>query len=217
MHKYIGDGFITRNYFINSEKLQEAWGKSFNSLPKEIQVWNKEIIYRAHIVTWAANQVKHLKGDFVELGVFYGHLSNVIVNYDPSILNNRKFYLVDPWGELGESAFTNPLYNYDIFDAVKKRFSSTKNIYFIRGTVPNVLIDIEVESVALLMIDMNGHEAELAALEFFYEKMVKGGIIYFDDYGGRWGKLREVVDTFILDKPETLLTFISPNAILIKQ
>lgn len=55
-----------------------------------------------------------------------------------------------------------------------------------------------------------------------YRLKIEGLVISFvafkmiSDYGGRWSKLREVVDQFLLDKPEELLTFASPNAILVK-
>ena len=214
-----GDGFVTRNYVggFNNKKLDLAWDKSLQDLPSHIKIWVSGIKYRAHICCWAAKQVQNIPGDFVELGVFYGHLSKVITNYAPEVLNGRKFFLVDPWGNLGEKAFSNHLYNEDIFAAVKSRFEGIEQIKLVRGVVPDILLKIPVTNVALLLIDMNGYEAELAALNFFYPKMSKGGIIYFDDYGGRWSKLREVVDEFLSDKPEELLTFASPNAILIKQ
>ena len=217
--KFAGDGFITRNYvggFMNS-KLDSAWNSSIDKLPKNIQQWNSEIKYRAHIVTWAANQTKEVEGDFIELGVFFGHLSYVIVNFDQEVLTGRKFFLVDPWGKDGAKEFTNVLYRNDIYDFVKSRFADYPEVELIRGFVPEVLAQIPSSRVAFLMIDMNGHEAEIAALEHFYNRMSTGGIIYFDDYGGRWTKLREVVDEFLFDKPEKLLTFASPNAILIKK
>jgi hypothetical protein len=214
-----GDGFITRNYVggFNNKKLDLAWDKSLEDLPEDIKKWVSQIKYRSHICTWAAKQVQNIPGDFVELGVFYGHLSKVIINYAPEVLNGRNFFLVDPWGNLGEKAFSNYLYNEDIFEAVKSRFEGIEQIKLIRGAVPAILSKIPVTNVSFLLIDMNGHEAELAALNYFYPKMSKGGIIYFDDYGGRWPKLRKVIDDFLFDKPEELLTFASPNAIIIKQ
>lgn len=218
-NKFAGDGFLTLNYFKPNDdiKLIEARKESFESLPKDIREWNKEITYREHIVTWAANQVKDLSGDFIELGVFYGHLSHVILSHAPEILNSRKFFLIDSWGEIDKKFFINPLYNKDIFSQVQSRFSQFPNVELVRGLVPPVLKTIKFDKVALLMIDMNGHEAELSALDFFYEKMVRGGIIYFDDYGGRWSELRSVVDNFFANKPEEILTFVSPNAIVIKK
>jgi hypothetical protein len=46
--------------------------------------------------------------------------------------------------------------------------------------------------------------------------VVPGGIIYFDDYGWGYPDLREVVDEFFYDKPESLLHFPSGNSIVVK-
>ena len=82
--------------------------------------------------------------------------------------------------------------------------------------MPTVLEQIPSTKIAYLSLDMNGGLPELAALKFFYPKIVKGGIIYFDDYGWNYPELRKVVDDFFSDKPETLLHFPSGNSIVIK-
>jgi hypothetical protein len=63
---------------------------------------------------------------------------------------------------------------------------------------------------------MNGWFAELKTLDYFYDKIVRGGVIYFDDYGWDYPELRSVVDKFFEDKPESILNFPSGNAIVIK-
>jgi hypothetical protein len=90
------------------------------------------------------------------------------------------------------------------------------SVNLVRGLVPTVLQQIPSTKIAYLALDMNGSLPELAALDFFYPKMVKGGIIYFDDYGWNYPELRKVVDEFFSDKPETLLHFPSGNSIVVK-
>jgi hypothetical protein len=57
---------------------------------------------------------------------------------------------------------------------------------------------------------------ERAILELVYDKIVSGGIIYFDDYGFNYPLLRETIEEFFLDKPETILKFASGPAIVVK-
>jgi hypothetical protein len=77
----------------------------------------------------------------------------------------------------------------------------------VRGVVPESISQITLEKIAYIGIDMNGYLAERAVLDQLYEKLVPGGIIYFDDYG--WGLspnlLRETVDDFFATRPEELL------------
>ena len=86
----------------------------------------------------------------------------------------------------------------------------------VRGLVPDVLDKVDVKKIAYLGIDMNGHIPERLTLERYYERVVTGGVIYFDDYGWEYPKLREVVEEFFLDKPESLLHFPSGNSIVVK-
>jgi len=86
----------------------------------------------------------------------------------------------------------------------------------IRGVVPEVLDSVPLGKVAYLSIDMNGALAERKTLEILYDRVVSGGIIYFDDYGWDYSELRKEVDDFLQDKPETLLHFPSGNSVLVK-
>jgi hypothetical protein len=42
---------------------------------------------------------------------------------------------------------------------------------------------IKAEKVCYLSIDMNCKEPEIAAAEFFWDKLVSSGVIVLDDYG----------------------------------
>ena len=154
-----------------------------------------------------------LEGDFIECGVWYGILSKTICEYADFKENQRDFYLIDTWGPLPGS---HKNYQVDVFSQVESRFSMYPSVKLVRGAVPTVLEQIPSTKIAYLSLDMNGGLPELAALKFFYPKIVKGGIIYFDDYGWNYPELRKVVDDFFSDKPETLLHFPSGNSIVIK-
>ena len=50
-----------------------------------------------------------------------------------------------------------------------------------------------------LHIDLNSSEATQSSLEFFFDKLVSGGVILFDDYGG-FKDTRKIVDEFFKSK-----------------
>ena len=124
-----------------------------------------------------------------------------------------KLISIDSWGKMTGS---HADYQEEIYDIVKKRFAKWQNVILVKGLVPEVLSKIPSRKIAYLSIDMNGSEPEKAALEFFYDKIVPGGVIYFDDYGLPYPELRDVVNKFFADKPETLLHFPSGNSIVVK-
>ena len=216
---YMGDGFATTHYvgFLHDKKFREAYKEGFANIDNPHILEQRDslnIAWRAHIVTWAANQALKLNGDFVECGVWYGVLSKTICEYTSFQQSNKKFYLIDTWGDLNSRLHEN--YKIDMFSIVSERFKAYPNVQLIRGEVPEILEKVPVTSIAYLAIDMNGYFAERKTLERYYDMVVPGGIIYFDDYRWDYQKLRETVDDFFIDKPEKLLHFPSGNSIVVK-
>ena len=210
------DGFATTTTlsFLTNDRFIAAFNNSFDEVPERWMPMLRNVDWRAHICTWAASQALALKeGDFVECGVWYGILSKVICEFTSFAQQDRNFFLVDPWG--GLKGFHDKWYEDEIFDVVGRRFSQYPNVHLVRGLVPDVLPQIAAKKIAYLSIDMNGSEPERAALEFFYDKIVPGGIIYFDDYGW-FPELRATVNQFFADKPENLLHFPGGTSIIIK-
>ena len=147
-----------------------------------------KLLWRAHIVTWAANQAlcSDSEGSFVELGVWYGFLSSTILNYTNFANSNRKFYLFDSWGSADLANHTD--YEKDIYADVSDSFSKWDCVELIRGMVPNTLDEKNLEKIgkiSYLSVDMNGVIPEISASELLYDRIVPGGVVYFDDYGDK--------------------------------
>ena len=182
---YDGDGFTSKHYlgFRYDNQFQKAFRTARESLPLDYPQGyetTKNLEYRAHICTWAANQALNLarktdeKVDCVECGTWYGLLSKTIVEYLDFSNINGKFYLVDTYG-YQPSSHPHPHYQKDIFENVKERFSTNLNVELIRGVVPEVLDKIISTKIAYLAIDMNSYKPELATLEYFNPKLIQGG------------------------------------------
>ena len=217
--KYFGDRLATHHHvqFLHDDKFIESYRKAFEDIPNHVKdpITTLDIKWRAHICTWAATQALKLEGDFVECGVWYGILSKTMCEYIDFNKLDRHFYLFDSWGRMPGS-HKKAAYQLDIYGDVLKRFEMYKNVSLVRGLVPEVLDQVKIEKIAFLGIDMNGSVAERAALERFYDKIVPGGVIYFDDYGWDYPDLRKTVNEFFEDKPESLLHFPSGNSIVVK-
>jgi len=218
---FMGDRFATMNYvaFLHDKKFNQAYNDALALIDSKTasKFLSNDIRWRAHIVTWAAKQAIKLDGDFVECGVWWGFLSKTICEYiNFEKYTNKTFYLIDTWGDQNNKDLNHPNYQVDVFDKVSQRFSKYQNVKLIRGRIPEIFITVPVKKIAFLSIDMNGYIAERKTLETYYDIMAKGGIIYFDDYGWKYKKLRETVDDFFKDKPETLLHFPSGNSIVVK-
>lgn len=215
-----GDGIITSNFLpINYDpSLSESFDNTFDNLPED-QLRLKKIIWRAHIVTASAHFVSKIKGDFVELGVNWGILAHTISSQS-KLLENRNFFLVDAFGLPGFSMKgQHKIHSYreDIYAEVKLRFEFEPRVKLIRGVIPQVLSLLPSKEIAFLLVDLNHGLPERQSLEYLWERIQPGGIVYFDDYGQDFPELRVEIDSFLQYKNEKLLIFPTGQAILIKQ
>jgi hypothetical protein len=212
------DGLLTINSsdFLKDPLFIRSFAAGLDGIPDELVKSTFSVIrWRAHVCCWAANQAKHKDGDFVECGVWYGVLARTITEYVDFDSLAKKFYLMDAWGDLkiGNSSSYVP----DIFEAVKARFHGIHNVEFVRGLIPDTLDRVQSKKIAFLSIDMNCVEPEREALNFFYEKIVPGGIIYFDDYGVAGHEdQKSMVDHFFKDKPESIMYIPSGQGLVVK-
>lgn len=208
--------------FYRDDRFLKAYSQGVgNEIESVFQHPNDLIIWRAHLLTWFLSQNAPKDGDFVECGVWYGWLSKIIVNYLRFENEPRQFYLVDGFNSDHpvHTTYFDPLSGGDLFSYVKKKFNYP-NVHLIKGWVPDVFtkpVFSNISKVAYLSIDMNSNLAEKSALEYFYPKLVTGGIVYLDDYGHNYAGLVDVVDDFLRDKPEKLLYLACGSAIFVKQ
>ena len=157
----------------------------------------RQILWRAHVAASLATFCKDLGSTFVECGVFVGILSGSVLKLLEKTGYGKleNFYLFDTYKNIPEEQFdekTEPLgrwhntnsYTEDIYEYTKKQFEKYDFVNVIQGKVPDVLEDYkDIKDVAYLSLDMNIVYPEKAAMEFFWDKMVTGGIVLLDDYG----------------------------------
>lgn len=184
------DGLITSNNcdFINEKRFASAYQKA-----KETNPWpNFTLQWRTYIVCWFADYVKNLEGDFVECGVNTGAYSRAVVDFINFPETKKKFYLFDTFNGLDETLVTDGekkvgidkyfgVYK-DVYQQVVDTFKPF-NVKIIRGAIPSTLDLCDAEKICYLSIDMNCVEPEIEAVEYFWNKIVTGGVIILDDYG----------------------------------
>lgn len=185
---YTRDGLYTIH---NCNFLKDPNFKRSYLAGKNTGSWgNNDIEWRAHTVLWAARKAFGLEGDFVECGVNRAGFSRAIVEYLPFEKSGKKFYLLDTFGGFdkdllleSEKKKYEKLSHYgDTYEEVKKTFTHFPNVIIIKGAVPYTLSQVPSEKVSFLSIDMNCVQPEAAALDFFWPKLVRGGVIVLDDF-----------------------------------
>lgn len=190
---------------------------------------NYDIQWRIHVLCWAASHAMHLEGDFVDCGVHTGIFARAVINYTNFKESKKKYFLLDTFNGLderfstGEELKRNKLMGYDkensdlLFKQVANTFKDF-NVKIIKGSVPETLVNVDSNKICYLSIDMNCIVPEIAALEFFWDKMVSGGVIILDDYGyaNSTNDQKEAHDLFALSKNVKILTLPTCQGLLIK-
>lgn len=111
----------------------------------------------------------------------------------------------------------NELMYEDCYDIAKRNFEPFRRVHLIKGTVLDSLQNINIDKVAYLCLDMNITKPEIAALEFFWDKLVMGALVIFDDYG--WNHYREqydAVNKFARARGVMVVTLPTGQGLLIK-
>ena len=153
-----------------------------------------DVRWRYHVILWAAWRAARLDGDFVECGVNRGGFSRAVVEYVDFGSLPKTFYLMDTFDGLVEAYITpeervmgvsrNAFAKYtECFDDVRDAFRAFPNVVLVRGPIPDTLPQVTPEKVSYLSIDMNVVIPEIAAAEYFWERLVSGAVMILDDYG----------------------------------
>lgn len=186
----------------------------------------RDISWRLKTFIWAVDYALNAFGDkyaFIECGTGRGYMAasltercvdsdifpevTLIDTFDNDLATTSKTTVASP----AEFAYCN---NYD---EVKFYFEAYTNVSTLRGFIPDVLSSKTFGRVAFLHIDLNNAAAELVALDFFYESLVVGGIILFDDYGGHGaGEQAELHENFARRVNRSLLPLPTGQGIIIK-
>ncbi|MBL4657166.1 MAG: hypothetical protein JKX73_04140 [Flavobacteriales bacterium] len=104
-------------------------------------------------------------------------------------LREKKFYLFDTFQGIikeqvgkGEKAAYKNEYPDDTYEFILNSFKEYNNVVVTRGVVPESLTDVKIDKVAFLSLDMNILLPNRAAMEHFWPKMTRGGIMIINDY-----------------------------------
>ncbi len=220
---YKQDGLITVHNcdFLNDEDFKRAYRAG-----EELNSWsNSPIHWRVHVVLWAAARAVALDGDLVECGVNRGGFSRAIIEYiNFAQITDKKFYLLDTFEGLADEYISDEEraniadYEYeDCYDEVKKTFEKFENVVIIKGVVPETLSQVKAEKISFLSIDMNCVAPEIAAAEFFWDKLTSGAAIVLDDYG--WAKhivQKRAFDEFAKRKDVKILSLPTGQGLILK-
>jgi O-methyltransferase len=220
---HVADGFATTHYcpFLTD--------REFDSLYWEMaSAWypGADIRWRMWLLTAIAQQCQHLPGNFAEFGVWRGGCAFMILSRT-ELADDRRFFLFDTFSGIPsdrltaherKDGFAGRLANTSV-DYVEDLLAPWQSVYEIcPGDVFETLPATDVGALSFAHIDLNAVAPTQFALEYAYARMVSGGMIVFDDYGGAgFDDQRMMIDAFFSGMPEKPIALPTSQALVIKQ
>jgi O-methyltransferase len=198
-HTFVGDGIATwlkTPPFTQDLRFMEIEEANSDIAANGNQNWHWNLL----TVATAAQYVKDVPGDFVEVGVYKGHTTKFVAEYVEFSTWDKRWWLYDTFEgipedqlDAGREHLTAAAYGAPYsFEEVRDRFAPFGNIDVIKGRVPEILAERSPERIAFLHVDLNTSAAEIAALDALYDRVSPGGIIVLDDFG--WTAARAQYD-----------------------
>jgi O-methyltransferase len=217
--------------FMDDLKFRRAYDRGMDSGHQIVRAAGSKddlhIEWRVHVLSTLAWHAARLEGDFVECGVNTGIFSLAICHYLDFNKLDKSFYLFDtfngiPVESMSETERSARIIensrNYpECFDTAKQNFAPFPRAVLVRGRVPETLPLVHIDKVAYLHLDMNVAAPERAAIEYFWPKIVPGGVLAFDDYG--WAPYKEqkdALDAFAEQQGVKIMLLPTGQGILIK-
>lgn len=203
----------------------EGWNDLYNCWIQNSSRNNKGDLVRLYFLL---NQIEYIKtnnvnGSIAEVGVFKGSTAKLFHQNFP----NRKIFLFDTFKGFDsrdtshekESSGANEGGWTSTIEQVKNFVGESPLVSFIQGYFPDTTASLNSKEVySLVHLDADLYNPQFSGLEYFYPRVVKGGVIIIHDCNNEYFGSRRALDEFFLNKPETpvIIPDKSGSAVVIK-
>jgi len=133
-----------------------------------------------------SNMVYGMEGDIAEFGVFQGGSLELLAQHNA----HKTVWGIDSFEGLPESTSKDNFhkkgdFNEVNFNDLKGYFSIMyRNVELVKGFSPDVFLGLHPhKKYSLVHIDVDLYQSVKDGLDYFYPRMVDGGVIILDDYG----------------------------------
>ncbi|HEV3339393.1 MAG TPA: TylF/MycF/NovP-related O-methyltransferase, partial [Pirellulales bacterium] len=172
--------------------------------------------FECYLVMSLARSMTRLPGKFAEVGVYQGVTAKLIA----SVKGDRELHLFDTFEGLppmsDKDAGVHRVAQYACsLESVQEYLRGQDGVYFHKGLFPDSARDVEESQYAFVHFDVDLYAGTLACLEYFYPRMVPGGVMISHDYGMLAG-VQRALQEFMADKPEPIFEQPTTQAMIVK-
>ncbi|HBG28862.1 MAG: hypothetical protein A2Y10_16855 [Planctomycetes bacterium GWF2_41_51] len=198
----------------------ELWSsnKEFQLLFKEIDGRTLVSQDRCFMLYQLSQYANNKNGEIAELGVYKGGTARLIAKTCP----NKRVHLFDTFEGMPLSDKTIDFHKLGDFsdtslDSVKAFLKGCDNVIFHPGFFPSTGDEVRDNKFSLVYIDVDIYKSIKDCLEFFYDRVVPGGVILIDDYESKYCTgVKKAITEFLSDKPEKQIVTAKYQCMILK-
>jgi len=165
----------------------------FNNIYNEVKSHTLVDIFRSFELWELTKAIHNLdkNASFIEIGVWRGGTAGIIGRRLSLLNSNINFYLADTFVGVAKASEKDTFYNgsehSDTSQEIVENLLSNKyhKYKILKGIFPNetsCLIDDEIV-FGFCYIDVDVYESSKDIVDWIWSRLIKGGVIIFDDYG----------------------------------
>ena len=167
--------------------------------------------------------VMDIDGDVAECGSYNGITAYLMAEVIRQAGVNKELHLFDSFAGLSEPQEDDGAHwrAGDLSCPLEDVRQNLADFTFVRyhpGWIPEAFPEVEARRFALVHIDVDLYEPTRDALRFFWDRLVPGGLIVFDDYGFvTCPGATKAIDEFFATKSQPIANMASGGAFIIKR
>jgi O-methyltransferase len=172
--------------------------------------------FEAFFVFSLARAMQSMPGDFAEVGVFKGASAKLIAETKGGKLLRLfdTFEGLPPKSAKDRNVHRENQYACSL-ESVQEYLAGYENLSFHKGLFPESARGVPEGRYAFCHFDVDLYESTLGCLEYFYPRMVPGGVMLSHDYGLLAG-VEAAFTEFFADKPESVIELPTTQCMVIK-
>jgi hypothetical protein len=196
--------------------------ESLGDIQRVLASGNVAISFHEAVNIWRfVKRTNHIEGDIAELGTLFGRSAKIMAMAN---ISRKKFHVFDTFSgipeisagidtEVSVGSFSAPL------ESVKEYLRDYSDIveYHV-GIFPESAGDVPLDTVfSFVNLDFDTYSSTKSALEFFYPRMTRGGMVLCHDYFSKsCPGVHKAIDEFFADKRETLVDLWHTQIVAVK-
>ncbi len=162
---------------------------------RSVNIEVSQLRWRHYIVYWSASVASKIVSckarNFVEMGVCDGLTAWYASRARQTLGCGGEFFLYDAWEGMRSDLLTESertsagSYSYLDIESTKRNlvFCGDDQFVFVKGYIPESFAEARnPDQIAWMHIDLNSSIPTLASLDFFWDRLLPGGLVLLDDF-----------------------------------